>query len=582
MTEFFEVDRRDGPARLGTVRLDDPLQTPGRIDDVLVDAGSEWVADRSVEPSSDALTVLPHRAFPAGTPAEIQATFDEPTGDFDAPTAAVVTPETARDRGTDAYVLSGAPAVDGDARAIVDRVVAVREAIPPDAALYLPGLATPRLVATLVYAGADLFDSDRAVVAGRQGRYLTVEGSRRLQDLDTLPCACPACRSATPVTFDRDDCVEHNTAALDAAIATVRQRIHEGRLRDYLEGQSKQARWLAEAIERLDGTAFLEQRTPILRRASMTATGDATLRRAEIRRFATRVAERYSAQLSDTAVLVPCSATKPYGDSPSHGQFRGAIDYRAHKVSLTSPLGVVPQELELTYPAQHYDTVVTGSWTATEQSVLADALERYLTAQDYDRVIAHVPADYRPIVERATRDLDVPIIWTADETHPRDQSALDRLDDELAGSERYRKRARQHAIVRAIADYQFGAGAGAAIFEDLSVQSFHPKLRAHAGDGTQLAAVVPEYGTLALTLAGARRWLDADVPTLTAAIDDFVPHGSVLAPGVVDADPAIRVGDEVVFEGPSAIAVGRATMSGPEMAQSTRGIASEVRHVEER
>ncbi|PSP53797.1 tRNA-ribosyltransferase, partial [Halobacteriales archaeon QH_3_68_24] len=65
------------------------------------------------------------------------------------------------------------------------------------------------------------------------------------------------------------------------------------------------------------------------------------------------------------------------------------------------------------------------------------------------------------------------------------------------------------------------------------------------------------------------------------AIDDFVPHGSVLAPGVVDADETIRVGDEVVVEGPSAFGVGRAGMSGPEMVRSTRGIASEVRHVEE-
>ena len=59
------------------------------------------------------------------------------------------------------------------------------------------------------------------------------------------------------------------------------------------------------------------------------------------------------------------------------------------------------------------------------------------------------------------------------------------------------------------------------------------------------------------------------------------PHGSVLAPGVVAASPEIRPGDEVVIEGPKAFAVGRAEMSGPEMVESSRGIASAVRHVEE-
>jgi archaeosine synthase len=93
---------------------------------------------------------------------------------------------------------------------------------------------------------------------------------------------------------------------------------------------------------------------------------------------------------------------------------------------------------------------------------------------------------------------------------------------------------------------------------------------------------VPQYGALAFTLAGARRWVDSDAPTKVVEIDGFVPHGSVLAPGVVDATSGIRVGDEVVVEGPKAFGVGRASMSGPEMCDSTRGVAVEVRHVTER
>jgi archaeosine synthase len=100
--------------------------------------------------------------------------------------------------------------------------------------------------------------------------------------------------------------------------------------------------------------------------------------------------------------------------------------------------------------------------------------------------------------------------------------------------------------------------------------------------GEQLATMVPQYGTLSFTLAGARRWVASDAPTKRVEIDAFVPHGSVLAPGVVDADDEIRVGDEVVVEGPKAFAVGRAAMSGPEMAGSTRGVAVEVRHADEK
>ncbi len=60
-----------------------------------------------------------------------------------------------------------------------------------------------------------------------------------------------------------------------------------------------------------------------------------------------------------------------------------------------------------------------------------------------------------------------------------------------------------------------------------------------------------------------------------------MPRGSILAPGVVNADPQIRVNDEVVFCGDKAFGVGRAKMSGWEMVQSRKGVAVQVREVEE-
>ena len=116
----------------------------------------------------------------------------------------------------------------------------------------------------------------------------------------------------------------------------------------------------------------------------------------------------------------------------------------------------------------------------------------------------------------------------------------------------------------------------------MQTTSRYPKIQVRDGADTQLATMVPEYGTLSFTLEGARLWAESDAPTKRVAIDDFVPHGSVLAPGAVGADDEIRVGDEVVVEGPRAFAVGRAEMFGAEMVESTRGVAVEIRHVAER
>jgi archaeosine synthase len=592
MTEYFEVHGRDGPARLGELRLSEPLPTPALVDSVLEDAGSLWPETRK-HPDGDAsaLTVLPHRAFPGGTSQEVREAFAVDYPDVDFPSAAVVTPESAgraAAANSDAYVLSNAQEVVDHAEAFVEAVVRTREAVPADSALYLSGVATPSNAATLAYAGVDLLDTDRAVVEGTRGRYLSTDGRRFLEDLTDLPCACPACQQPVEV-FDRESCADHNVNALRAALATVRERIRAGRLRSYLEGQARHEGWLTGVFRRLDQQyTYLEQRTPVLRRAEMTAATDDTLRRAEIQRFAKRVTGRYRCRFDNPLVLVPCSARKPYSESQSHEQFHDAIRFRAHQVSMTSPIGVVPQELELTYPAQHYDAVVTGNWSATEREFVGDVLEAYLRRNEYPRVIAHVPGEgYRDICERVEGTLDADFEYTV-EDHPTSSESLSNLASALSTELKYGKRERQHNTLRAVADYQFGGlpgagrGAGDELFDELQVESYYPKLRAHDADGEQLAALVPEYGVLSLTLAGARRWVDSDVPTRRVEIDDFVPHGSVLAPGVVGADDSIRVGDEVVVAGPGAFAVGRAEMSGPEMTGSTRGVAVQVRHVEER
>ena len=617
MTDYFEVHERDGAARLGEVRLADPATTPALADPFLDDAGSLWAGDREVPDGDEAaLTVLPHRSFPAGTREEVRESFavDHPDADF--PSAAVVDSRSARDLGVDAYLLSDAQGFVGHGEAFRNAIVRAKAALPPDAALGLSGVATPRNVAVLAYAGVDLVDATLARTKGTQGMYLTADAEHFLEDLDELPCACPAC--AKPRSeFTRADCADHNVNALRAELRRVRERIRSGRLRDYVEGQARHEGWLTAAFREFDDQwGYVEERTPLMRDAEVTAASAETLDRVEIRRFADRVTSRYRNRFTDQPlVLVPCSATKPYSDSQSHRQFHDAIQWRGHTVSMTSPIGVVPQELETTYPAQHYDSVVTGDWSEDEIGFVTEVLRRYLERNDYSRVIAHVPADgYREICERVESDpaVDVAFEYTCVD-HPTTDESLGELNAALEGEPAYSKREREHNTVRAIADYLLGDGAGDDLFgglgaagreagdgdeadryggeTDVSTTGRYPKLQVWGDDpdagregepGEQLATMVPQYGTLSFTLAGARRWVASDAPTKRVEIDSFVPRGSVLAPGVVDADDGIRVGDEVVIEGPKAFAVGRAAMSGPEMAGATRGVAVEVRHADEK
>ncbi|OIB56296.1 archaeosine synthase subunit alpha [Natrialba sp. SSL1] len=606
MTEYFEVHERDGAARVGELRLDfeavagdadsdtdsnpdaapdrtPPQTTPALVDDVLEDAGSLWSAEREFPDGDDsALTVLPHRSFPGGTADEVQESFAVDYPDVEFPSVAVVSSDHVDDHGTDAYAVSDVQSFTGHGAGLVEAVVNVREEIPTDTALFFSGVATPRNVALLAYAGVDLFDRTAAIVKGTEGRYLTTDEAYFLEDLEELPCSCPACQQPREA-FTREDCVDHNVNALEAELGIVRRRIRDGRLRDYVEGQARQDQWLTAAMRELDSQwGYLAERTPILRDAQIDAATEDTLRRVEIQRYADRVTTRYQNRFKNPLVLVPCSAAKPYSESQSHRQFHDAIQWRAHLVSMTSPIGVVPQELETTYPAQHYDTVVTGRWSEDEKQFVSEVLRRYLERNEYPKIIAHVPNEgYRDIVGRVEEELDLDITYTVDE-HPTDDESLANLSEALSGELKYSKREREHNTVRAIADYLLGDGAGDDLFEDIQTTSRYPKIQVRDREDTQLATMVPQYGTLSFTLAGARRWVDSDAPVKRVEIDGFVPHGSVLAPGVVEADEEIRVGDEVVVEGPKAFGVGRAEMFGREMAESSRGIAAEIRHVEEK
>ena len=85
---------------------------------------------------------------------------------------------------------------------------------------------------------------------------------------------------------------------------------------------------------------------------------------------------------------------------------------------------------------------------------------------------------------------------------------------------------------------------------------------------------------MALSMAGAKRL--EPLGRYIVKIGDFLPKGSLLAPGVVNADEQIRPGDEVIVVGEQAFGIGRAKMSGWEMVRSRRGVAVEIRHIKGR
>ncbi|MGB4653712.1 archaeosine synthase subunit alpha [Methanothrix sp.] len=594
MTRYFEVLRRDGPARMGRLLLKRQISTPGIIipQDYL-SVGSVFgygsleeaiAAQESLKElkNEKKLAILPY--VPSAL--HLKPTLELPALDLDGPKGVLVYPFSQRTpQDADVYLMGNAGSLRNP-RDLVEAAISVREKIPPDSALYAPALATPANLALLIYLGVDLIDGTRMIADGLLGRYHTRDGvwtAKELEGKSELFCLCSHCQSIElkgkeerrAAGQERDLFAAHNLLKLEEELLVVREAVRSQSIREYVERQVRVTPGQTAALRLLDGEhCYLEKRTPTRRRSTFYANCAESLQRVEVTRFAERVLERYQAPQSDVLLLLPCSARKPYSTSRSHRLFAEAIGPARrylHELILTSPLALVPRELEEAYPAASYDVPVTGRWDREERAWLIGCLEAYLKRNRYTRIVAHLEGE----LEETVRESGLDAIYTGGGTGA---SALSRLAKAVKEACRDVARLPDLRLLRyrAHADFYLGQGAGDALLAG----KIMVKGREIQDEKKRPLATWTINGSMALSMEGAKRL--EPLGRYAVRIGDFLPRGSLLAPGVVGADEEIRPGDEVIIIGEQAFGVGRAKMSGWEMVASRRGVAVEIRHIKGR
>ena len=249
-----------------------------------------------------------------------------------------------------------------DSKRFLETYEILFQKIRPDAARYAPASALPSNVAMLIYCGFDLFDYTAVDLASVQGKFCTPEGEFDADWMDKGVCFCEGCKS--------HDLKLHNRLALEREIAIARAWIERGQLRELIETRCRLHAPQVELLRRIDRSTVFDSALPVVRSSRFLADAGESIYRREITLFEERLVSRYVPPRSDVCVLLPCASRKPYSLSRSHQMFVRVVDGRAHEVIITSPLGIVPRELELVYPAGHYDVPVTGFWDAEEERVL--------------------------------------------------------------------------------------------------------------------------------------------------------------------------------------------------------------------
>jgi archaeosine synthase len=537
----FDIRKRDGLARTGVFRMDDVsvrLPMALEVDSLFPDLNQREGTNQPLSaPSALAEQYPPPNR---GQPISIHPRLENPA------------------QSGECVIVENWHTSLPNPRNYVDWLIGLKEKTPVDTAWYAPASALPSNVHILCYSGFDLFDFRAVDLKTAQQRFCTPEGDFPLEALDKGICSCTGCR--------QKDLKMHNRQALLHEIALATLFIEESRLRDLVESRCRLDAAQVMVMRNLDKQyAFMERCTPIARSCVMRANSGESLQRAEVRRFAERVITRYVPPQTDVAVLLPCSAKKPYSLSQSHRRFQQAIAGRAHEIIVTSPLGLVPRELECVYPAGHYDVPVTGYWDAEECAVISGILARYFERHRYRRIIAHLDGGALRVARMAADMCGITLEYSCME-HPAHDSALNVLDAALAGERRI-KDDRLHGMV----SYQFNFDLDT---KGIKVRGHFPELF-YSKKNVQVFSIDTGTGLLRPTFDG---W-DLIPDGYRVFIDDFIPEGDVLVPGVVSADFGIREEDEVLVIGARAHATGRAALPTDELLRSGRGVAVRVRKI---
>ena len=246
----------------------------------------------------------------------------------------------------------------------------------PGALLWTPGLGGPDNVAVLAWFGVDLFDTSRVQFALSADHLLTSFGPRKPLSDEVL---------------DMHTSLEHYLQA----IRSVHSAIESGTLRRLAQQQSLNSPRLVEHMRHFD--ALMHSTKDVLRAhpsgiESIEFLAQESHLDPEVHSWVEFMTKHYSTPegLDHTLVLLPCSERKPYRLSKSHRKFIEAIGSNGcHEVMITSPLGLVPRDLEDVWPAGFYDIPVTGDWTGDELARVQTMVESLIERHDYQYVINH-------------------------------------------------------------------------------------------------------------------------------------------------------------------------------------------------
>ncbi len=440
-------------------------------------------------------------------------------------------------------------------RDLVRVIIASKRGLSPALPVHLFGAGHPMVFSLAVLLGCDLFDSASYAKYARGGRMMFPDGTRHAADLVESPCECPTCtaHSMDELRGNRRLLAEHNLYVSFGEMRRVREAVREGATWELAEVRARAHPDLLDGLKELRRhAATLERFEPVSRRRAVFYTGPETIHRPIFYRYRARLNERYRPPRRGALAMFPEGA-RPYGRHRGAAVSSILSESNAHAL-VKSAFGPVPIELDEMYPIAQ--SLVPSELDLEVQEALEVFARHFIAGAGYEFGVA----------------------WEGEETLASLQAHGG--PPEPAEIDVWR--------VRAVADMQFGRGASDALFSGrltFAKSRTTGRIRNVRSDGEHMVSMRAHDGLFTLKVAGARRLHAAfPPPALRVVIEpDTAPFNragtNVFSKFVLDADPELRPGDEVLVVDPAdaLVAVGRTRMNREEMRSFRRGVAVRVR-----
>ena len=459
---------------------------------------------------------------------------------------------------------------------LVEVVMASVCHLPDSRPRHLMGAGHPMIFALAVAMGCDLFDSAAYILYAEDDRLLMPNGTIKLENLHEMPCSCDVCTNHTPEQLRQMEKIErvqliakHNLMISFAEIRQIRQAIIQGNLWELVEQRCRAHPFLLEALRTLENfSADMERYDPPYKKSAFFYSGPESLNRPEVYRHLMRL-DRISTKKS--VLLLPRSR-KPYSEylydiPPKYYRVKGnqkLSDIKFEDMQITVvdvPFGVIPLELDQVYPLAQNESPACYDDNALKmvKNVIHDYLKRFQTAFISEKVVETFQIeDNYPInkVYELTKTMKMVI--------------------------------NDHQRIKMIADYQFGNGAGDALFngEVEIVKSRKTKKIRHVYDDQELIVTLrASDGVFVLAREGARR-LHSYLPypknrvVVNQDAEPFAREGkSIFAKFVINCDIDIHAKEEVLIvnEEDQLLAFGKSLLNGKEISDFNTGQAVKTR-----